>query len=64
MSAAVANGAMAAATAEAVLGAIERTEAKLDMVGTEDVVAMAPATDIVAAATTTTTSRHTVFKAR
>ncbi len=65
MSVAAANDAMAAATAEEVLGAIDRAGTKPDMVGTEDVVAMAPATDIVVAATTTTTtSRHTVFKAR
>ena len=59
----VANDAMAPATAEEeVLGAIETAEATLDMVETEGAVVMAQVTQTVA--TATTTSRHTVFKAR
>jgi hypothetical protein len=56
----VAKDAMAVTTVEEVPGAIETAEATLDMVETEGAVVMAPATQIVAAATTT--SRHTVFK--
>jgi hypothetical protein len=58
----VAKDAMAVATVEEVLGAIETAEATLDTVETEGAVVMAPVTQTVAAATTT--SRHTVFKAR
>ncbi len=56
----VAKDAMAVTTVEEVPGAIETAEATLDMVETEGEVVMARATQIVAAATTT--SRHTVFK--
>jgi hypothetical protein len=59
MSMVVANDAMAEATAEEVLGAMGAAEPGQDMVATEGAVAMATA----AVATTTTTSRHTVFKA-
>lgn len=61
MSMVVANDAMAEATAEEVLGAMGAAEPGPDMVATEGAVAMATA---AIAATTTTTSRHTVFKAR
>ena len=63
MSEVVDNGAMLVVTVEEILEAIGATGAKPDIVEIEDVVAMAPTTDIVAAVTTTT-SRHTVFKAR
>jgi hypothetical protein len=56
----VAKDAMAVTAVEEVPGVIETAEATLDMVETEGAVVMAPATQIVAAATTT--SRHTVFK--
>ena len=60
-----ANDAMAAPTGveEEVLEAIDAAVALQAMVEIEGVVAMAPAADIAAAAATTT-SRHTVFKAR
>ena len=60
MSMVVANDAMAEATAEEVLGAMGAAEPGPDMVATEGAVAMVTA----AVAATTTTSRHTVFKAR
>ncbi len=57
----VANDAMAAAAAaEEVTVAMGTAGARLDMVATEGAVAMVTA----AVAATTTTSRHTVFKAR
>ena len=59
MSMVVANDTMAEATAEEVLGAMGAAEPGQVMVATEGAVAMATA----AVATTTTTSRHTVFKA-
>jgi hypothetical protein len=58
-----AKDAMAVATVEEVLEVIEATaEATADMVETEGAVAMAPIADTAAAATTITTSRHTIFK--
>ena len=60
MSMVVANDAMAEVTAEEVLGAIGAAEPRQDMVATEGAAAMVTA----AVAATTTTSRHTVFKAR
>ena len=60
MNVVVANGAMAAATVEEVPVAMGTAGATPDMVATEGAVAMATA----ALATTTTISRHTVFKAR
>ena len=62
MSVVVANGVMAAATVEEVPVAIGVVGARPDMVATEGAVAMVTAAD-TAAATTTTISRHTVFKA-
>ena len=56
----VANDAMAEATAEEVLGATGAAEPRPDTAATEGAAAMAT----VAVAATTTTSRHTVFKAR
>jgi hypothetical protein len=58
-----ATAAMEAATVEEVPGAIEAAEATPGMVKKGGVAAMAPTMDTVAAAITTT-SRHTVFKAR
>jgi hypothetical protein len=56
----VANDAMAAAAVEEVTVAMGTAGARLDMVATEGAVAMVTA----AVAAATTTSRHTVFKAR
>ena len=62
MNVVVANGAMALATVEEVPVAMGTAGATPDMVATEGAVAMVTAADT--AATTTTISRHTVFKAR
>ena len=59
----VANDAMAAVTAEEVPVAIGAAGARQDMAAIEGAVAMATAAD-TAAVTTTTISRHTVFKGR
>jgi hypothetical protein len=64
MSVVVANDAMAAATVEEVPVAIGVAGTRQDMVATEGAVAMVTVPDTAAAATTTTISRHTVFKAR
>jgi hypothetical protein len=56
----VANDAMAAAAVEEVTVAMGTAGARLDMVATEGAVAMVTA----AVVAITTTSRHTVFKAR
>ena len=58
----VANDAMAAVTAEEVPVAIGAAGARQNMAAIEGAVAMATAAD-TAAVTTTTISRHTVFKA-
>jgi hypothetical protein len=63
MSGVAANDAMAAVTAEEVLVAIGAAGTRQDMAAIEGAVAMATAAD-TAAVTTTTISRHTVFKAR
>ena len=60
----VVNDAMAVATVEEIPVAIGIAGARPDMVATEGAVAMVTAADTVTAAATTTTSRHTVFKAR
>jgi hypothetical protein len=57
----VANDAMAAVTAEEVPVA---AGARQDMAAIEGAVAMATAADTAAVTTTTTISRHTVFKTR
>ena len=59
----VANDAMAAVTAEEVPVAIGAAGTRQDMAAIEGAVAMATAAD-TEAVTTTTISRHTVFKAR
>ena len=63
MSGVAANDAMAAVTAEEVPVAIGAAGTRQDMAAIEGAVAMATAAD-TAAVTTTTISRHTVFKAR
>lgn len=62
MSVSVANDVMAAAEEEVPV-ATGAVGARADMIATEDAVAMVTAAD-TAAATTTTISGHTVFKAR
>jgi hypothetical protein len=66
MSGVAADDAMAAVTAEEVPVAIAVARARQDMAAIEGAVAMATAADTAAVITITTTtiSRHTVFKAR